>query len=273
MSNLFNKLRETTDSGAVAGTTSSDIAFSPQMLGVVEPVPMMTDQHLRAKKRKKKIKEDIDYKVAETRVAIVEEIKKVVLNSKLTYEQYVKAYGYKKDLTPSNMLINVMKRDQSLKGLESRLGEDVGELGLILNDIRSGKPLTKYEMFKNFNYLLGCRLQSIPVRTITLIYEGFMDQDRVERESLMISDLQLVDVLKKRGFKNQIEDNGKWGRIFPVDRYFDTNFYTLLTEVFHSDFEAEDEAEEGSEEEQNLDDGNTNDFNGGEDEQSKEEIE
>lgn len=257
MSDLHNKLREEAASGSGDGaaiTSSDDIAFAPGSVfpGPVKPIlPGLTTRwdDLKKKQRKKKIREGIDAKVIETKNAVIDELKKVVLNSKLTHEQFIKNFKYTRDLTPSNMMIGLMRKDTDYARFEQKLGDDVGELGLILNDIRKGSSLVKYEAFKNYDYLLGCRLQSQPDRTITMLYEGFMDQDQIERETIAISDLEIVEMIQERGFKNRIENNGRWGRIYPIDRYFDTTFYQLLSEVLNSD------------------------LNGGEDEHSTEETE
>lgn len=252
MSNLYNKLREEADSGSGDGaaiTSSDDIAYSPQMLGVI-PFPGVSNWEDRYKKRKKKMREAIDVKVQQLLVEIKNEFKTVASSSKLTHNEYIKYFSYIKDFAPQNILINAISEDRSIDKALQLVGEDVGELELILTSLQNRSPLNKFESFADYDNLFGCRLQSLPVKTVTFIYEGYADQNYIERETIIIGDPDVVSALQQKGLNTiRTQVQGKWARIYPTQRYFDSNFYVTLKEIVNSDFE---EVDTGGEDEQDT---------------------
>lgn len=247
MDNLFNKLRETTDSSAIAYTPGSLFGdISPDVITPIVPGLNNDPDVLRNRKRRKQMREAIDSKIGQMQIDIVQALKNVAFASKLTYKQYVQTFNYTKDLTPPNILIDVMKKDADLNLIAQMLGEDIGELELILTAIQQNKPLSKFEAFQKYDYLAGCRLQSLPIPTVTFIYEGVLDQQYIERETIAVSDPDICKILQER-VKNKIITSGKWARVFPIDKWFDTNFYSILKEVTLSDFDGQGGGEEDGE--------------------------
>lgn len=251
VSNLYNKLRETTDSGSGDGaaiTSSDDISYAPGglMMGHSAAVIPLTglkgewDEH--RKKRKKKMREAIDVKVQQLHIDISNALKGIAQKSKLTYQQYIKAFSYTKNILPPNVLIDAVNIDNSIQRVSDNLGDDVGELELILTTIEGMKPLNKFEAFSKYDYLFGCRLQSTPIKTVTFIYEGIVDQELIERETIIIGDPDVSIALERKGIQGiKIQKTGRWSRVYPLQRYFDTNFYIALKEVLSSDFEGTDD--------------------------------
>lgn len=252
MSNLYNNLRKVQEE-----TTSDAIAYAPGSLfgahtsDVLTPnFPGLTknwDDLKRTRKRKRQMREAIDDKVNQLHLEIIQELKNVAFATKLTYNQYVKAFNYTKDLTPDNILIDLLKKEADSQLIINALGEDLGELQLILSALQAKQPLNKFEELQKYEYIAGCRLQSVPLKTVTFIYEGVLDQEYIERETIIISDSDIVKALQQKS-QNKLITSGKWTRVYPIDRYFDTNFYNMLLEILKSDFD------EFSQEDQDSDD-------------------
>lgn len=241
MSNLYNNLRkthETTDSGGTAITSSDDIAFSPGgfVLGQGSQVIKLPGYELdpnqklwmkKMKKRRKKVKEDIDVRLESLHRDIVEGFDSLVNSSKLSLDLYISTLGYTKDLTPRNYLIGLLRRAKDLLTIRNSLNDDVGELELILTSLERRLPINKFELYNPFDYLYGARVQSNILKSY-IVYEGSMDMTYVERESIQIADQELIDSLEEYGLRTIRIQNGK---VYPVNRYFDRLFYRAFKEV------------------------------------------
>ena len=64
--------------------------------------------------------------------------------------------------------------------------------GLILTALQNRKNVNSFEELSTFNYLVGARIKSVPVKTVVMIYEGALDMNYAEKESLTISDADIA---------------------------------------------------------------------------------
>lgn len=255
MSDLYNRLRET--------TTSDAIAYSPTSLFMghhsdIIPFPGLTtewDSQKKLRNRRKKMREAIDQKVVDLQIQISDNIKQRITSSQLTYKRYIQLFKYTRDLTSQTTMINIANPDKSIQNFQNSLGDDVGELELILTTLEGSKPINKFEIFSQFDSMLGCRLQSVPVKTVMFIYDGFMGNDYVERETITVSDPDVLSSLQQTGIKNKIAMGNKMSKVYPIDRFFDEGFYSALYKVVHSDFdiaEPEDVQDDSTEDEKGV---------------------
>jgi hypothetical protein len=258
MDNLYNKLsrvHETVSDGAGSVMTSSgDIAYARGgMFGAVgqdnfnKPFPGLDDKwEERKKKRTKLMREAIDGKIVELQQNITTQLQGLASTSKLSYKQFM-TFGNTKDLTPNNIMIGLLREDNDIEKMKTYFSQDVGELELISTALQSSQDLNKFEEFATFDYLFGCRIKSVPIKTVVLIYEGVMDMTYTEKESLTIGDPDIAGIMQERT-RCKITVSGKWARVFPTNGFFDQNFYSILREVIKSDFDGVNpEGEEGDE--------------------------
>ena len=75
--------------------------------------------------------------------------------------------------------------------------KDRGGLEMLLTDIRTGNPLTSYEVFKKFNYLYGSRVAS-SYNDIKLIFESSVDMSGMISETIYIGDEAVLDEVDRK---------------------------------------------------------------------------
>lgn len=250
MDNLYDKLKQAQET-----TTSAAIAFAPGALfpGPIPPAntgfPGMIDTweefDKRRKQRVQKLREDIDGQIVDTQNQIGQILQGFVNNSKLTYRTFMK-FGGISDLTPRNVMIDILSSENSIGKIKARFSSDIGENQLVLTQLQNNKPLQSFEEFYGFDYILGARLKSVPERTIVMVYEGAMNMEYTETESITIGDPDILSQLQQRT-KCKVVNSGKWGKVYPLDRYFDGIFYKTLNDIIKSDFDGSAEGEANDE--------------------------
>jgi len=103
---------------------------------------------------------------------------------------------------------------------------DKGGMEMLLSDMKSSRPLSAYDIFKNYNYLYGTRVQS-EFYGVTLIFEANIDMAFMTSESIYIED---EDVLEE--VEDQIITVKRVGDVlFPSNERFSVGFFNSLYNI------------------------------------------
>jgi hypothetical protein len=236
---LFNRLKET--------TTSDAIAFSPAMGFSKNRMGKRLDPKKKGKKlnmkteveRLKEVKEDVDDKIVKTREGIIKELEKIVNRSKLGIQDFTKEFSVS-SRTNATFLIDALRVKESLKSIERRLPDNIGDLELILSKLERKGNVANFDIFEDVKYLYGVHLNT-KFQGINIIYIAYMDMNYKEVEMLYIKD---VDILEE--IRDEIKNvKVKGSVVYPIGGIFPRGFYSKVKEVIvDSD---EDKEEDGDE--------------------------
>ena len=95
--------------------------------------------------------------------------------------------------TPKTVLIKGESKTEDIKKLTRRLwdayGDDKGYLELLIDALKNKEALGSYEVFKEYTFLYGTRLQS-NYNEVNLIFEASCDLSFVETETIYVDDEQ-----------------------------------------------------------------------------------
>lgn len=157
-------------------------------------------------------------------------IRKIIEHQGIWYTLF-KAKAYK---TPDRVLIKGETKSKDIRNLIERLwdayGDDKGYLELLVEAIKEKQALGSYEVFKEYTFLYGTRMQS-RFGGVNLVFETTIDLSFVETESVYVSDKDILDKLEDiKGIK--IVRNV----VFPVGPTFVPEFFSKLKEIIR-DFE------------------------------------
>jgi len=140
-------------------------------------------------------------------------------------------FGINRIITNRNtVIVTSDRKGKDIQRLYGKLlrsyGEDKGGLEMLLNDIKSSRPLGAYDVFKRYNYLYGTRVVS-EFLGVRLIFEAVIDMAFITSESIYIDDEEVLD---------EVEDNiitvKRVGNVlYPTDERFSTTFFGSLADI------------------------------------------
>lgn len=146
-------------------------------------------------------------------------------------------FGIKTWKTPDTVLIKSETRTKDLKNLTERLwdayGDDKGYLELLIDAIKNKQALGSYEVFKEYTFLYGMRLQS-EYNTVNLVFEASCDLSFVEAETIYVDDEEAIDEMEGVGGVKIVKH-----LIFPVGPMFRPGIFTTLKKTIKDKEEKE----------------------------------
>lgn len=136
--------------------------------------------------------------------------------------------------TKNNVAVTFENKGRDIQQLYGRLirvyKEDKGGLEMLHGDIAENRPLSAFDVFKNYDYLYGTRVVS-EFLDITLVFEAVIDTTFMISQSILIED---EDVLEE--VEDQVRSVKRVGNVlYPTGEQFDVDFfnslYTIVEEV------------------------------------------
>lgn len=148
--------------------------------------------------------------------------------------------------TKDNVAVTFENKGRDIQQLYGRLvrvyKEDRGGLEMLQSDIAENRPLSAFDVFKNYDYLYGTRVVS-DLLDITLVFEAVIDTTFMISQSILIED---EDVLEE--VEDQIRSVKRVGNVlYPIGEQFDVDFFNSLYSIIEE--VAEEPVEEPEKEE------------------------
>jgi len=225
---LYKKLLKGTVE-AEETTTSGDIAFSPQMMSPpIKPASMYPKKKKR-KKMPESLQEDIDTQVIDVQREILSGFNKVIDNSGLTIDEFVKKFGMKNNITANNVLSRYGFALDTMR-LKKALPSELGENEMILDAINNKQTLARFEYTNEYPYLYGGKLKAV-MNGVTLIYDGYVESGYNDFEQITIEDDEVIKKIDDEMTNVKVTGNV----VFPLNGNFDEKFYTELKDIVLSD--------------------------------------
>lgn len=105
-------------------------------------------------------------------------------------------------------------------------GEDKGGLEMLLEDVDSNRPLNAYDVFKDYDFLYGTRIQS-RLDNVPMIFEAMIDIAFNLSQSIYIGDKEVLDEIEE-----QITTVKRVGNVlYPVGGQFNPGFFRALKDI------------------------------------------
>ena len=119
--------------------------------------------------------------------------------------------------------------DKSIRGLAKRIQnihtDDVGTLQMIIKTIQDDRPLNAFEPFQEYDYLIGCRIQS-EYEGIVLISEFTVNMGMVATNSIYIESQDVLDELEAYRTIKIVKD-----MVFPIGEMFKPALFNNIRDV------------------------------------------
>ena len=231
---LFKKLKEETTSGDIAyarGDTFRDPTPEEEALikdkSAEDNKEVEAGQLARLKKRQAAVKEAVEASIPLLKKDIIKALTDIVRASKLSANSFINTFRNSRDLTPATAVIKYFRQQTSFNELSSKLPDDVGELQIILSAIKERKPLAAYDPFYGMHTLCAATVAT-NVGT-KVIYQGRIDLNFVETETLVVGDVQKAAEIDDASVKVQGVN------VFPVGGIFGRRFYVELKDLLLTD--------------------------------------
>jgi len=157
-------------------------------------------------------------------------------------------FGIGRIITDKNKVAVVPEhKGRSIHKLWSKLlrayGEDKGGLEMLINDMKRGRPLSAYDVFKEYDCLYGTRIVS-ELHDVTLIFEATIDTAFMTSESIYVSDETVLgeDVLEE--VEDRIVSVKRVGNVlYPTNEKFDVGFFGTLYSIIEEVMEEQEKEE------------------------------
>jgi len=160
-----------------------------------------------------------------------------------TIKVWQSRFGISKIITnKKNVAVTVEHKGKDIQRLYGKLirvyEEDKGGLEMLLNDIKSNRPLSAYDIFKDYGYLYGVRLRS-KLHDIFLIFEAAIDMTFATSQSIYISEEEVLDEVE-----DQIISVKRVGNVlYPSDERFSIDFFNSLYNIIEEVMEEQEKQE------------------------------
>lgn len=225
---LINKLKAVHEE-VEEETTSGDIAFAP---GTVkepseEDKELLKDKSVQMNKRQKGLKEEFDARVPVLKKKIVMDIHGAIIGGRLNPDTFIKVFvRNSRDITGNKAIIKYQNIERDEDSVKRGLPEDVGELELIESAIEGRTSLKGFDPFDAFEFLFGARIIAREYAT-KMMYEGYMDMNFVQAETLYVDDIDIVsEAASKIG---GVKASKKM--LFPIGGTFVPDFFRQLKDL------------------------------------------
>jgi len=127
--------------------------------------------------------------------------------------------------------------DKSIKNLVNRMQkiytDDIGNIQMIIKTIQDDRPLNAYEPFAEYDYLVGCRIQS-EYEGVILILELTVNMGIVATQSMYIESQDTLDELGSYRTVKVLKD-----MVFPVGEMFTPSIFNNIKAII-DDIEEEE---------------------------------
>lgn len=122
--------------------------------------------------------------------------------------------------------------DKSIRELVDRIQnihtDDIGNLEMMIKTIQDDRPLNAYEPFAEYDYLVGCRIQS-EYNGVIMILELTVNMAMVPTQSIYIESQDVVDELEGYRTIKAVKD-----MIFPVGEMFQPSIFNNIKDIIDS---------------------------------------
>ena len=139
----------------------------------------------------------------------------------------VQSYKTREDKGP---VVSQEKKNKDIQSLYGKLirtyGEDKGNLEMLLENIDSNQMLSGFDVFKNYDFLYGTRIQSFQDR-VSLIFEAMIDVGFNTIQSIYVGDKEVLDKIEEESRAVKRVGNV----LYPVGGSFTSKFFRLLKEM------------------------------------------
>ena len=119
--------------------------------------------------------------------------------------------------------------NKSVRGLAKRIQnihtDDVGTLQMIIKAIQDDRPLNAFEPFQEYDYLVGCRIQS-EYEGIVMIAEFTVNMGMVATNSIYIESQDVLDELEAYRTIKVVKD-----MVFPVGEMFKPALFNNIRDI------------------------------------------
>jgi len=119
--------------------------------------------------------------------------------------------------------------DKSIRDLVSRIQnihtDDIGNLEMMIDTIQDDRPLNAYEPFAEYDYLVGCRIQS-QHDGVVLILELTVNMAMVPTQSVYIESQEVLDELGGYKSVKVLRD-----MVFPVGEMFQPSLFNNIKDI------------------------------------------
>jgi len=119
--------------------------------------------------------------------------------------------------------------DKSIRGLAKRIqnihSDDIGTLEMIIKTIQDDRPLNAFEPFQEYDYLVGCRIQS-EYEGIILISEFTVNMGMIATNSIYIESQDVLDELESYRTIKVVKD-----MVFPIGEMFKPALFNNILDV------------------------------------------
>jgi hypothetical protein len=123
--------------------------------------------------------------------------------------------------------------DKSIRDLVDRIQnihtDDVGNLEMMIDTIQDDRPLNAYEPFAEYDYLVGCRVQS-QHDGVVLILELTVNLAMVPTQSIYIESQEVLDELGSYKTIKVLKD-----MVFPVGEMFQPSIFNNIRDIIEGD--------------------------------------
>jgi hypothetical protein len=129
--------------------------------------------------------------------------------------------------------------DKSIRDFADRIQnihtDDIGTLEMIIDTIQQDRPLNAYEPFAEYDYLVGCRIQS-NYNGVVMIFELTVNMAMIATQSIYIESQEVLDELGSYRTVKVLED-----MVFPMGEMFRPSIFNNIKDIIddHEDLAGE----------------------------------
>jgi len=129
----------------------------------------------------------------------------------------------------SPVAVNLGSYDRSIRELIDRIkniySDDVGNLEMLMANIRQDMPLNAYEPFAEFDYVIGVRVQS-QYNGIVMIMELTVNLAMVPTQSIYIESSEVLDEIESYRTIKVLND-----MVFPIGQMFQPSIFHNIKDI------------------------------------------
>jgi hypothetical protein len=133
------------------------------------------------------------------------------------------------------VVIQLNTYDKSIRDLVNRIQnihtDDIGNLEMMIDTIQDDRPLNAYEPFAEYDYLVGCRVQS-EHNGVVLILELTVNMAMVPTQSIYIESQEVLDEIEGYKTVKVLKD-----MVFPVGEMFRPAIFNNIRDIIDETME------------------------------------
>ncbi len=141
------------------------------------------------------------------------------------WQQVFGVRNWKKQSTLISASIKKGSISKLNKNLLKNYKDDRGTMEMLIDDVRNRRSLTAYDGFDSSDFIYGGRIHS-NYDGIDLIFEGSVDYNYVMSETIMISDMDIVDKIEEACNSIKVVKNV----LYPKGERFGSDVFTMIKE-------------------------------------------